>query len=572
MSLGTILTGLGKTKRMAAVVGVAMLAVFVLGAATLLHPSFAQAQYIGDCPDNPLEECVLYEDETNPDNYVTVDSLRNKDLQIFFEGLDKSENDKQLNAQGFVVNNLKNTQGAMFHFILGSPFETSEAKNAALVPGLSKAIAYMYSNPPATTEQYVAYALDSAGFNIAQPAYAQAVGGLGFNSLLPILSTWIKLRNLAYLFFVIMFVAIGFMIMFRQKIGSQAVITVQQAIPQIIISMLAVTFSFAIAGLLIDLMYVSMYLLLFVFGENTSNRFFTGNPFSIGAELIAGGNALGDVYDVISEFIEALFGDLPLVSDFFGFIGGITGAAVFAVAMAIGMFRLFFELLQTYVSIIISIVTAPIALMLGAVPGKSHFKTWVMGLVGNLAAFPTVLFVLLLYESITDNPQTSGGFMPPFLIGNGQGNQMTMLLGIGMILILPTIVKEAKQAFGAGKGGVFSQFSGAIKDAVNAGWKGDELIKGVGLTNLKNYGISGQNFGRKVAVPAYGAAGFVGGGARAAATGKSFRDIGFYAKKGWKGAAGRAGVFTGEGMIAQDAKAHVKKLDEAKKQAKSGKP
>jgi hypothetical protein len=41
------------------------------------------------------------------------------------------------------------------------------------------------------------------------------------------------------------------MIMFRTKVG-QAAITAQQAIPNVVIAMLAVTFSYAIAGLMID--------------------------------------------------------------------------------------------------------------------------------------------------------------------------------------------------------------------------------------------------------------------------------------------------------------------------------
>ena len=61
------------------------------------------------------------------------------------------------------------------------------------------------------------------------------------------------------------------MIMFRSKVG-QAAITVQQAIPSILIALLAVTFSYAIAGFLIDLMYLMMYMLAGLFAGDISGN------------------------------------------------------------------------------------------------------------------------------------------------------------------------------------------------------------------------------------------------------------------------------------------------------------
>lgn len=49
-------------------------------------------------------------------------------------------------------------------------------------------------------------------------------------------------RNLAYLFFVVIFLVIGFMIMFQDQVSPSEAITAQQAIPSLIIAMLAVTF------------------------------------------------------------------------------------------------------------------------------------------------------------------------------------------------------------------------------------------------------------------------------------------------------------------------------------------
>lgn len=456
----------------------------------------------------------------------------------FEKALSESYEKELITHEKFVDKNIDGVLSKTIIALLGNK-EVDAAKSqyfgvpvqqSGLVPGLTSAIGYMYSTPPATTEQYVAYLMDSAGIELASPAYAQAVGGLGFSSLLPILDTWIKLRNLAYLFFVIVFVVIGFMIMFRQKIGSQTVVTVQQAIPQVVISLLAVTFSFAIAGLLIDAMYISMFLLVAVFGSPTSSdsisflgqnfgnvSYLEGSIFEIGIFLF--NNGTSTTFHVVSELVQSVIRiDGGFIDTIIGGIGGLTAAFIFAIAIAMAIFKLFFELLQTYVSILISIIAAPIALMMGAIPGKSYFSAWVWGLIGNLAAFPTVLFVLLIYDNLTAG-FTSGageatGFVPPYLTAGVNGDAMQGLIALGIILILPTIVKQAKTAFGA-KGGFFDQFTGALTDAVKSGWKGGEIVPGLGFTNTANYGVSGKSFLGKTTslaagVPMGAAAGFAG--------------------------------------------------------------
>ena len=55
---------------------------------------------------------------------------------------------------------------------------------------------------------------------------------------------------------VIILIAAGFMIMFRVKINPQTVVSLQTMIPKLVITLLLVTFSYAIAGLVIDMIYV----------------------------------------------------------------------------------------------------------------------------------------------------------------------------------------------------------------------------------------------------------------------------------------------------------------------------
>lgn len=92
-------------------------------------------------------------------------------------------------------------------------------------------------------------------FDLVPEAQAQTPG-FGFSALAPIQDMWRGARDIAFGLFVITAIVFAFMIMFRVKINPQTVITVQSAIPKVIGALIAVTFSYAIAGLLIDLMYV----------------------------------------------------------------------------------------------------------------------------------------------------------------------------------------------------------------------------------------------------------------------------------------------------------------------------
>ncbi len=84
--------------------------------------------------------------------------------------------------------------------------------------------------------------------------------GIGFKRLSPLLPLWSTFRNIVYMLLVLVFAIVGVAIMLRVKIDPRTVMTIQNQIPKLIIGILLVTFSYAIAGFLIDMMYTSIYL------------------------------------------------------------------------------------------------------------------------------------------------------------------------------------------------------------------------------------------------------------------------------------------------------------------------
>lgn len=390
-------------------------------------------------------------------------------------------------------------------------------QNQGIVPGLAYFIGAMYANPAANTHTYVADLLEGA--NIATPARAQ---GLGYGSLNPILEIWKMMRNVAYLFYVIMFIVIGILIMLRKRVG-QAAITAQQAIPSAIVSLIFVTFSYAIAGFLIDIMYLSMFLIIGLFQTQFDSNpdIINYNIIELMATFIDTGSIAGfDIgYNVVESIITSVVGGSNFLSGAAGWIGGITIGLVIAIAVLIGMFKLFFELLRSYATIVLSVVVGPLQLMLGAIPGNDTVTPWIKNLIANLAAFPTVLVVAAMFYVFTSDvmqARTDGGFMPPYLIGRGASGAIATLMGLAILLAMPEIVKEVKKKLGATEG--FGKvIADAAMDRSKAAWKGDGVPGGLGARRLLGAG------GIAATVPVTTAGGALVGGAISKSRGGSFR-------------------------------------------------
>lgn len=371
------------------------------------------------------------------------------------EGVVKGEAGN-VNSDSQLQNTISATQAIGTATLIGAKTDSPEV-DAIYGPGAVSVVAglidNMYDYQPASTQRYVAYLLDSAGIPVAQ---AQ---GIGASSLDPIMGIWTTFRNLSYYLFVLMFLMIGILIMFRHKINGQTVVTVQQAIPNIVVALIFVTFSYAIGGLLIDVMYLAMSFIAGIFTNST--MIMSGNIFSLGAQYVTGG--FFETNQVISQIIGQVGGTGVVAG-----LGGLTVGFIVAIALLYGVVKLFIELLKSYVSIILLITFSPIILMMGAIPGQNSFGSWIKNLVGNLAAFPVVLLILVVSEAINAHGIASGGFAPPFLLGptvsgGGSvtaGNALSGLVGIGMLLATPEIVKKAKDALGA-KEGVMGELAGA---------------------------------------------------------------------------------------------------------------
>lgn len=342
------------------------------------------------------------------------------------------------------------------------------SQNSA-IGSVTKLMATLYQHPPASGLAYTRHVLANAGI-LAKPAYAQ---GIGFAGLSPFLPLWETTRNIAYALIVIVMLVIGFMIIFRMKIDPKTIISLQAAIPNIILTLILITFSYAIVGFLIDIMYLVMAIIINVFltGMDQTDKmvqlqtdFMTGGIWQLAKCVFSAGfSSLDDIgrglagglagATGVATIIGKVFTSLTLLNALA--IGGGGIALIFGLILVLGLLftfiRLLLLLLNSYIQLIISLILGPIRLLTGAVPGRSSFTDWVLNIIANLSVFPTTVAVIMFGTYLTRwMPRgTSPIWKPPFIgaAATSDMNLFTALLGLGVIFTAPTLVATVKKMF-----------------------------------------------------------------------------------------------------------------------------
>lgn len=404
----------------------------------------------------------------------------------------------------FMVTNLAQTVitalgGVQTHtdVMTDSGIKTVTSRTGGAISLLAGLTGSLYTTPPASSVEYLADLGNNLG--ITKPTYAQ---GIGFNAFSPVLKIWKVFRDLAYLGFVIIFVVIGFMVMFRKKIDPRTVVTIQESLPRIILALILVTFSYAIAGLIIDLGELSTRLiagLLYngqLLGVNASGAGGTLDSFrekllqSNIFELVNPLRQVGDLTQTIGQIkavpTQISIGPINLAE--------VTVSVAFWLAGFFIMFKIFFALLGPYVSIILSIIFAPIQLLFMAIPGENNsLMGWLKGLLADVMVFPVTFGMLAIAAFLkagtymaqcppdpskfmgaaapwctSSTPVTS--FWAPATIGNW-GLAIGELAGWGILFTIPKVVEIVHESL-------------HHKPGVATGAAGEETMKALGRVPL----------------------------------------------------------------------------------------
>lgn len=355
-------------------------------------------------------------------------------------------------------------------------------------------ISYTFT-PPASSADYARYL--AGNFGVAKKTYAQSpcvnnpAQGFGFCGIAPLLDIWVAMRNIAYLLFVIIFVIIGLAIMLRVHIDPRTVMTIENQIPKIIVGILLVTFSFAISGLLIDVMYVAIYLVGGVLinadkthpiGVGLGEIATSPTPFDIINRLWPGGNGsldgggFGELSAQGSNTVRELilnvlggqgvgadrpaldYGVVDLIGGGFtaavGLIVGILAALLIFIALIYTAIRLWIILVVAYISILLDIVFAPFWFLIGLFPGSNAgIGGWVKDMLANLAVFPTAISMFILAKVFSEiaRDTTAGAMFVPPLAGGGElsGDIFAGIIALGFLFMTPHVLQITRGAIKA---------------------------------------------------------------------------------------------------------------------------
>jgi len=330
--------------------------------------------------------------------------------------------------------------------------------------------------PPVSSIQYVAYLKNN--FGVVKSTYAaegdekifnpciDSNRGVGFCSILPILDLWVAMRNIVYLILILIFIVIGVGIMLRIHIDPRTVMTVQNQIPKIIGGIIVISFSFAIAGFLIDVMWVTTYLFATILGTATGlesekmiNIVRAANPIDAANSIANGGviDIAAKASQALAELVSMAFQnqDMGVLDDLIQPLVSAAAFFVFVIAIIVALMRLWVSLIITYVNLILDIVFAPFWILAGALPGSSlGMSGWFKDMLANLAVFPVAISFFILanffVSAFSGNDLTQNRMAPP-LLGGTNSSAVAAIIGLGFLLMLPNLLSTTKAFFKAPK-------------------------------------------------------------------------------------------------------------------------
>lgn len=435
--------------------------------------------------------------QTNPN---TVSEANSETLDFNPEYLEALK--KGMNQESWLDSGMDNNLNAIYLKLGGVSTFKKDGGELTYVPqgaiGTVNRMVGSLFNQPISGIEYIAQVKNDF---LGKSAYAQNTGFVG---LQPILPAWRACRNIVYSLFSLIFITVGIMIMLRIKISPQAVITIQNSIPKIITSLILVTFSYAIAGLVVDfsklVVPIGVNLVAQVkpglTGDNPAIFPTYRAPFSLDPALFGGftrwfidlwkeedfsaeklsNPTFSTIYKLTRNAIPDETGQLlgkVAGTIFFGVISGdinslgtavgswaterISKNILFPVIIAIFIFiwliKLYFGLLKCYITLIFNIIVAPFQIAVGAFPtSKSGFSKWILNVVANISVFPIVTLFLIFINFLCEllNKPDSRLWIPSQISMADLTNQNNSIVaagialaGLAMLSKLPTLITQA---------------------------------------------------------------------------------------------------------------------------------
>ncbi len=303
----------------------------------------------------------------------------------------------------------------------------------------------LYNQPAIDLSSYMAYEWSPVYHNKQELMAATYSNGYSFLRATGVAGLWGVTRNMSYLFLAIILVISGFMVMFRQKINGQVMVSIYNTIPNIIIALVLITFSFAIVGLLININTTVVYALARSFfppeyreayfdsvgGSFLSNfaifmetAAYIISPVPAFTKLInklPSGLSLG-VNAFVSMGFLAAFAAIPVLGVIFG-SQTFMGPLLLLISMLITLtaaIKIYFAMLKQYFMLLLNIILMPLAIAFGALPGQGHLtKNIFLKIIKNLLSMQFITFFVNLAMFLSTTPSLNISIFKGSYLGGG---------------------------------------------------------------------------------------------------------------------------------------------------------
>lgn len=198
----------------------------------------------------------------------------------------------------------------------------------------------------------------------------------GLGTSCPFFDLWKKLRNVALTFFILFIIVVGIMVMMRYQTDPRTTVEAVTFIPKVAVSLILISFSWVIAGLILDLSRVLTQIFsVGIFGVISNSQAIMSafiNGFKWGGWIVAG---------IMTGGVALL---IPLII-----------YLIFLVIGLIAFIMLLFELLKRYVTIILLAIFAPLAFLWGTLPGQEDTtSSWFKHMLVSTLTFPAIAMLL----------------------------------------------------------------------------------------------------------------------------------------------------------------------------------
>jgi hypothetical protein len=241
----------------------------------------------------------------------------------------------------------------------------------------------------------------------------------------------------------------GFMIMFRHKLGGQTIVTLGSVLPRVVIALVVATFSFAIAGLIIDLGGVVTAVVNYLLGlDETASIAYLGKIMGSVFRGMPIGPFIKGFVEVLG--LELLIRSVLTLATATGpgagaiLVGSLLSAGIVMIVIFIiifgiilfGAFKVLITLYKALFQLLLSVVLGPIQITMSAIPGNSHMmKNWFLSVLRNVLVFPVVLFIINLPNAMMNYSKINLRF-PNKLVNEASGYTEGGLNATGALLII----------------------------------------------------------------------------------------------------------------------------------------